>query len=135
MYDPKGSSSAKTVGCNDGFCKSTFDAPGSKSDECKVGMLCAYAVTYGDGSSTAGFFVNDIVKLAQVSGNRQTKYMSGNVTFGWVLVSSWVFMFFMTVSISELYGLCFIPNGCIKNCLIGNESNILMHKTSQVTLY
>ncbi|PWA99712.1 eukaryotic aspartyl protease family protein [Artemisia annua] len=82
LYDPKGSSSAKTVGCNDGFCKSTFDAPGSKSDECKVGMLCAYAVTYGDGSSTAGFFVNDIVKLSQVSGNRQTTSMSGNVTFG-----------------------------------------------------
>ncbi|GKA18994.1 aspartic proteinase-like protein 2 [Tanacetum coccineum] len=81
LYDPKGSSSAKTVGCNDGFCKSTFDAPG-KSDNCKVGMLCAYAVTYGDGSSTAGFFVNDIVRLAQVSGNRQTTSMWGNVTFG-----------------------------------------------------
>lgn len=79
LYDPKDSSSAKTVACDSEFCKSTFAGP---NDECKVGMLCAYSVTYGDGSSTAGFFVNDNVKLAQVSGNRKTTSMSGNVTFG-----------------------------------------------------
>ncbi|KAI3776335.1 hypothetical protein L1987_46111 [Smallanthus sonchifolius] len=79
LFDPKDSSSAKTVGCDHEFCKSTFDTP---SDECKAGMLCAYSVTYGDGSSTAGFFVDDIVKLAQVSGDRQTTSMSGNVIFG-----------------------------------------------------
>ncbi|KAD5960337.1 hypothetical protein E3N88_11809 [Mikania micrantha] len=79
LFDPKGSSSAKTVGCDNEFCKFTFDAPG---DECKAGMLCAYSVTYGDGSSTAGFFVDDNVQLAQVSGNRQTTSTSGNVIFG-----------------------------------------------------
>lgn len=79
LFDPKDSSTAKTVGCDNEFCKSTFDAPG---DECKPGMLCAYSVRYGDGSSTAGFFVDDIVQLAQVSGNRQTTSMSGNVIFG-----------------------------------------------------
>ncbi|KAK9062839.1 hypothetical protein SSX86_020029 [Deinandra increscens subsp. villosa] len=81
LYDPKDSSSAKTVGCDDEFCKSTFT---SQSDECKAGMLCAYSVKYGDGSATAGFFVNDTVKLAQVSGNRQTTPMSGNIILGQV---------------------------------------------------
>ncbi|KAL8245924.1 hypothetical protein R6Q59_007140 [Mikania micrantha] len=79
LYDPKDSSSAKTVGCDNEFCKSTFTG---QSDECKVGMLCAYSVKYGDGSSTAGYFVNDIVKIAQVSGNLQTTFMSGNIVLG-----------------------------------------------------
>ncbi|XP_071702250.1 aspartic proteinase 36-like [Rutidosis leptorrhynchoides] len=79
LFDPKDSSSAKKVSCDDEFCKSTFGGP---SDECKAGMLCAYAVAYGDGSSTSGFFVTDNIKLSQVSGNRQTTSMSGNVTFG-----------------------------------------------------
>ncbi|KAI3796853.1 hypothetical protein L1987_39539 [Smallanthus sonchifolius] len=79
LYDPKDSSSAKMVGCDHEFCTSTFTG---QSDECKAGMLCAYAVKYGDGSSTAGYFVNDNVKLDQVSGNRQTTSMSGNIIFG-----------------------------------------------------
>ncbi|KAK9063065.1 hypothetical protein SSX86_016935 [Deinandra increscens subsp. villosa] len=79
LFDPKDSSTAKAVGCDNEFCKSTFNGP---SDDCKAGMLCAYSVTYGDGSSTAGFFVDDNVTLAQVSGNRQTTSMSGNVIFG-----------------------------------------------------
>ncbi|KAI3797697.1 hypothetical protein L1987_32960 [Smallanthus sonchifolius] len=79
LYDPKDSSSAKTVGCDHEFCTSTFTG---QSDECKAGMLCAYAVKYGDGSSTAGYFVNDNVKLDQVSGNCQTTSMSGNIIFG-----------------------------------------------------
>ncbi|MFS7976287.1 putative nepenthesin [Helianthus anomalus] len=79
LYDPKDSSTAKKVGCDDEFCKSTFTGP---SDECKAGMLCAYGVKYGDGSSTTGYFVNDNVQIAQVSGNRQTTPMSGNVVLG-----------------------------------------------------
>ncbi|KAJ0702456.1 putative aspartic peptidase A1 family, aspartic peptidase domain superfamily, xylanase inhibitor [Helianthus annuus] len=58
--------------------------------QCKAGMLCAY----GDGSSTTGYFVNDNVQIAQVSGNRQTTPMSGNVILGFVRPStrwdSWV---------------------------------------------
>ncbi|KAJ0741843.1 putative nepenthesin [Helianthus annuus] len=79
LFDPKDSSTAKPVGCDDPFCKATFDGP---PDDCKAGMLCAYSVTYGDGSSTSGFFVKDNVTLAQVSGDRQTTSMSGNVIFG-----------------------------------------------------
>ncbi|KAK1406428.1 hypothetical protein QVD17_41726 [Tagetes erecta] len=79
LYDPKDSSNAKTVGCDDKFCKSMFTG---QSDECKVGMLCAYGVKYGDGSSTAGYFVNDSVQIAQVSGNRQSTPMSGSIIFG-----------------------------------------------------
>ncbi|XP_076890579.1 aspartic proteinase 36-like [Bidens hawaiensis] len=79
FFDPKESSSAKVVGCDDEFCKTTFDG---SSDECKPGMLCAYSMKYGDGSATAGFFVNDNVTLAQVTGDRQTTSMSGNAIFG-----------------------------------------------------
>ncbi|KAI7753717.1 hypothetical protein M8C21_024730, partial [Ambrosia artemisiifolia] len=79
LYDPKASSSAKKVTCDDKFCKATFT---DQSNECKAGMLCAYSVKYGDGSATSGFFVHEKVTIAQVSGNRQTTPMSGNVILG-----------------------------------------------------
>ncbi|XP_076902943.1 aspartic proteinase 36-like [Bidens hawaiensis] len=79
LYDPKASSTAKKVGCDDEFCKATFTG---QTDDCKTGMLCAYGVKYGDGSSTSGYFVKDNVKIAQVSGDRQTTSMSGNIIIG-----------------------------------------------------
>uniref|UniRef100_A0ACD5UWX2 Uncharacterized protein n=1 Tax=Avena sativa TaxID=4498 RepID=A0ACD5UWX2_AVESA len=79
LYDPKGSSSGSTVSCEQEFCMATY---GSKLPGCKASIPCEYSVTYGDGSSTAGYFVTDSLQYNQVSGDGQTKYGNANVTFG-----------------------------------------------------
>ncbi|KAI7739628.1 hypothetical protein M8C21_000697 [Ambrosia artemisiifolia] len=79
LYDPEASSTAKMVECNQDICMSTLSDP---SNDCKAGMYCSYSVKYGDGSSTAGFFVRDTVQLDRVSGNLQTTFLNGSVAFG-----------------------------------------------------
>ncbi|KAJ9546113.1 hypothetical protein OSB04_025820 [Centaurea solstitialis] len=79
LYDPKSSSSSKTITCDQDFCTSTLD---SSNNECIVGMRCSYLVKYGDGSSTMGYFVRDTVQLERVSGDLQTASMNGSITFG-----------------------------------------------------
>lgn len=83
-YDPKGSSTGKLVTCDQDFCTSTFSAPFA---DCKVGQLCEYSITYGDGSSTAGYFVRDNIHFNRASGNLQTTTMNGSIAFGSVLIS------------------------------------------------
>ncbi|XP_019193699.1 PREDICTED: aspartic proteinase-like protein 2 isoform X2 [Ipomoea nil] len=79
LYDMKSSSTAKEVTCDQDFCTTMFNAPYS---DCKVGMPCEYQVTYGDGSRTAGYFVQDYIHFDQVTGNLQTKSMNGSIAFG-----------------------------------------------------
>ncbi|KAI3735803.1 hypothetical protein L6452_15318 [Arctium lappa] len=79
LYNPKASSSAKTVTCDQQICRSTLNGAISN---CKVGKQCSYSITYGDGSSATGYFVKDIVQLDRVSGDHQTTSMNGNVAFG-----------------------------------------------------
>lgn len=79
LYDPESSSSAKMVNCNQDICISTLSGP---SDDCKVGMYCSYSVTYGDGSSSVGYFVRDNVQLDRVSGDLQTTSINGSIAFG-----------------------------------------------------
>ncbi|MCL7029559.1 hypothetical protein MKW94_019088 [Papaver nudicaule] len=79
LYNPKASLRSKLVTCKQDFCSATYDGgiPGCTSD-----MLCEYRVVYGDGSSTDGYFVNDLVKYDQVSGNSATMSANASVTFG-----------------------------------------------------
>uniref|UniRef100_A0A803PTF1 Peptidase A1 domain-containing protein n=1 Tax=Cannabis sativa TaxID=3483 RepID=A0A803PTF1_CANSA len=79
LYDPKGSSTSKLVNCDQDFCTATYDGqlPG-----CKPNLLCQYNVVYGDGSSTAGYFVKDTLHFNKVTGNRQTATTNGSVIFG-----------------------------------------------------
>lgn len=79
LYDPMTSSSSKMITCEQDFCTTTFDPANSA---CIVGMQCSYLVRYGDGSSTKGYFVRDNVQLDRVSGNLQTAFMNGTITFG-----------------------------------------------------
>ncbi|OMO77934.1 Peptidase A1 [Corchorus capsularis] len=79
LYNPKGSTTSSLVYCDQDFCTSTYDGqlPG-----CKPDIQCQYNVVYGDGSSTAGYFVKDTVHLQQVTGNLQTGSTNGTVIFG-----------------------------------------------------
>uniref|UniRef100_A0A5B6YK01 Putative Eukaryotic aspartyl protease family protein isoform 1 n=1 Tax=Davidia involucrata TaxID=16924 RepID=A0A5B6YK01_DAVIN len=79
LYDPKGSVTGEIVTCEADFCSTVFETPLAG---CKVGTICPYSVTYGDGSSTAGYFVKDNVQLNRVSGNLQTTSMNGTIAFG-----------------------------------------------------
>uniref|UniRef100_A0A7N0TZG5 Peptidase A1 domain-containing protein n=1 Tax=Kalanchoe fedtschenkoi TaxID=63787 RepID=A0A7N0TZG5_KALFE len=79
LFDPKGSSTAKIVACDQDFCEATYNGqlPG-----CKPDLACQYNVVYGDGSSTAGYFVEDAIQLNHVSGNFQTSLTNGSIAFG-----------------------------------------------------
>ncbi|XP_009392636.2 aspartic proteinase 36 [Musa acuminata AAA Group] len=78
LYDPRESVSGSLVSCKENFCVSTYgDIPG-----CAANLPCEYRVVYGDGSSTAGFFVTDSVQYNQVSSDHQTRPVNASVTFG-----------------------------------------------------
>ncbi|KAL7148461.1 hypothetical protein ABFS83_06G179800 [Erythranthe nasuta] len=79
QYDLKASSTGKTVTCDQDFCDAVFASP---NPDCKVGMGCEYAITYGDGSKTEGYFVKDNLIFDQITGNLQTTPMNGSVAFG-----------------------------------------------------
>ncbi|KAJ8747891.1 hypothetical protein K2173_012781 [Erythroxylum novogranatense] len=85
LYDPKSSTSASKVYCGDEFCTSTYNGvlPGCNKD-----VLCQYNVVYGDGSSTAGYFVKDTVNFDRISGNFQTVSANGTIIFGCGAVQS-----------------------------------------------
>lgn len=77
------------VSCEESFCSSTYggDLPGCRSD-----LPCQYSVLYGDGSSTTGFFVTDVVHYNQVIGDSLTRTANASVTFGYVLFSHYIFL-------------------------------------------
>ncbi|KAL7587643.1 hypothetical protein Lser_V15G35673 [Lactuca serriola] len=80
LYDPKASTTAKIVSCDQGICSSILKGA---IGNCKVGTRCSYSVNYGDGSSATGYFVRDIVQLDRVSGDLQTTSMNGSIAFGY----------------------------------------------------
>ncbi|KAL6965996.1 hypothetical protein U1Q18_046715 [Sarracenia purpurea var. burkii] len=77
LYDPNGSTTGTLLTCDQEFCVETFNPT-----SCKVGSICRYGVTYGDGSSSVGYFVEDNIQMDRASGNLQTTSMNGSVAFG-----------------------------------------------------
>ncbi|CAJ1838641.1 unnamed protein product [Sphenostylis stenocarpa] len=79
LYDIKESSSGKFVPCDQEFCK---EVNGGLLSGCTANITCPYLEIYGDGSSTAGNFVKDIVLYDQVSGDLKTNSANGSIIFG-----------------------------------------------------
>ncbi|KAG4922860.1 hypothetical protein AAZX31_18G263300 [Glycine max] len=79
LYDIKESSSGKFVPCDQEFCK---EINGGLLTGCTANISCPYLEIYGDGSSTAGYFVKDIVLYDQVSGDLKTDSANGSIVFG-----------------------------------------------------
>ncbi|KAL5542839.1 hypothetical protein UlMin_010549 [Ulmus minor] len=75
LYDVNDSSSGKLVPCGSGFC---LEVNGGPLSGCKENITCPYLQIYGDGSSTAGYFVKDVVLYNSVSGD----LANGSVVFG-----------------------------------------------------
>lgn len=79
LYDINDSETGKLVPCNQEFC---LEINGGLLSGCTANMSCPYLQIYGDGSSTAGYFVMDIVEYDRVSGDLQTSSANGSVIFG-----------------------------------------------------
>ncbi|XP_062223324.1 aspartic proteinase 36-like [Phragmites australis] len=77
QYDPAGSGVA--VACDQEFCVANY---GGVPPTCSSTSPCRFRITYGDGSSTTGFFVTDFLQYDQVSGDGQTTPSNASVTFG-----------------------------------------------------
>jgi len=79
LYDIDNSVTGKLVPCNQDFC---LEINGGPLSGCMANMTCPYLQIYGDGSSTAGYFVKDVVQYDRVSGDLQTTSANGSVIFG-----------------------------------------------------
>ncbi|KAG6607130.1 Aspartic proteinase-like protein 2 [Cucurbita argyrosperma subsp. argyrosperma] len=79
LYNPSSSSTSNLVTCDQDFCTSSHDGP---IPGCTPDLNCEYTVSYGDGSSTTGYFVEDRVVLDQVTGNFRTASTNGSIVFG-----------------------------------------------------
>ncbi|KAK9919233.1 hypothetical protein M0R45_027842 [Rubus argutus] len=84
LYDRKSSSTSKLVTCDDEFCSSTYTSSSKQRQipNCKPNMQCQYNIAYGDGSTSAGYFVKDDVQFQKATGNFQTSSTNGSVIFG-----------------------------------------------------
>lgn len=82
LYDPAASGNSSAVTCGQEFCAASN---GGVIPSCPgPATPCQYSITYGDGSSTTGFFVTDLLQYNQVSGDGQTGLANTSITFGWV---------------------------------------------------
>lgn len=79
LYDPKSSSSGSPVACDDRFC---YIASGGESPQCYHNLPCGYRVMYGDGSSSGGIYVKDVVTYNQVSADHRTLPANASISFG-----------------------------------------------------
>lgn len=80
LYNIKDSSTGKFVPCDQEFCK---EINGGLLSGClSSNVSCPYLEIYGDGSSTAGYFVKDVVLYDQVSGDLETASANGSLIFG-----------------------------------------------------
>ncbi|KAL6587699.1 hypothetical protein OROMI_000677 [Orobanche minor] len=79
LYNIGDSSTGKLVPCDEEFC---YEVNGGPLSGCTANMSCPYLEIYGDGSSTAGYFVKDVVHYDRVSGDLETASANGSITFG-----------------------------------------------------
>ena len=71
--------SGSAVGCDQDFCVANY---GVVPPSCSATSPCQFRITYGDGSSTTGFFVTDFLQYDQVSCDGVTIPANASVTFG-----------------------------------------------------
>ncbi|KAG0571210.1 hypothetical protein M758_6G210100 [Ceratodon purpureus] len=81
-YDPSLSTTDKILGCTDAACPIASNGAGNGACT-SVGSTraCAYVTQYGDGSSTRGYFINDVLTFRQVD-NSSNGNATANIYFG-----------------------------------------------------
>ncbi|KAJ4950636.1 hypothetical protein NE237_027468 [Protea cynaroides] len=84
LYDPKASSTAKNITCQQEFCNVAY----GMNANCASNMACYFQMEYGDGSATGGYYVSDVIQYNEVIGNSQTSPANTSIAFGCAVVST-----------------------------------------------
>ncbi|GAB4834982.1 hypothetical protein Ancab_033249 [Ancistrocladus abbreviatus] len=79
LYNPNNSLTGELISCDEEFC---LEVNGGPLTGCKSNLSCTYAEFYGDGSSSTGYFVKDVIQYDQASGDLETTAANGSVIFG-----------------------------------------------------
>ncbi|XP_038678776.1 aspartic proteinase 39-like isoform X2 [Tripterygium wilfordii] len=79
LYDIKDSSTGQLVSCESQFC---YEVSGGALPGCHPNETCTYLEIYGDGSSTFGYLVEDVMQYDKISGDIQTTSSNGTIMFG-----------------------------------------------------
>ncbi|XP_057424436.1 aspartic proteinase 36-like [Lotus japonicus] len=79
LYDPKRSKTSEFVSCEHNFCSSTYEG---RILGCKAENPCPYSISYGDGSATTGYYVQDYLTFNRVNGNLHTATQNSSIIFG-----------------------------------------------------
>ncbi|KAL1322456.1 hypothetical protein HN51_067451 [Arachis hypogaea] len=80
LYDPAASNTSSIVMCDDEFCNATT-LPG-RAPACQVSKFCPYNIQYGDGGTTAGMYVKDLLTYNLVDADLNTSFANSSVYFG-----------------------------------------------------
>ncbi|KAK6911129.1 Xylanase inhibitor, N-terminal [Dillenia turbinata] len=80
QYNPQRSTTSELITCDQEFCISQFE--GQPLPGCTAKEACPYRVTYGDGSTTTGYYVQDYIHFVRVSNSNQTQDAKGTAVFG-----------------------------------------------------
>ncbi|KAL3693322.1 hypothetical protein R1sor_006973 [Riccia sorocarpa] len=78
LYDPQGTSTGKNISCMSSDCRTLASI---SSSQC-VDRSCYYAFGYGDGSTTMGYLVEDVLTFSTIVGNNTVKNATANIVFG-----------------------------------------------------
>lgn len=79
FFDISSSSTAKPVSCSDAACSL---ASKTTETQCSQSNHCSYSFKYGDGSSTSGYYVNDMFHLEAIKEDNKVVNSSDLVMFG-----------------------------------------------------
>lgn len=79
-FDIASSSTAATVSCSDPACSYAVQTSTSGCDS-QVNQ-CSYALRYGDGSGTSGYYVSDTMYFDVIVGQSMASNSSSSVVFG-----------------------------------------------------
>ncbi|KAL5703183.1 hypothetical protein ACHQM5_028307 [Ranunculus cassubicifolius] len=81
LYNPSSSVNSELIKCDNDFCTSNGTSPHPGCVPASA-VNCVYRVAYGDGSSSTGYFVKDLIQYDRVSGNLETAPTNSSVVFG-----------------------------------------------------
>lgn len=79
FFDTSRSSTSKPVHCSDAACSLAMK---TTATQCSKSDQCSYSFQYGDGSSTSGYYVNDMLYLDAIKQDSNTANSSALVVFG-----------------------------------------------------
>ncbi|KAL8092482.1 aspartic proteinase 36-like [Apium graveolens] len=81
MFDPTSSSTASVVSCLNRRCD--FKSPVIPEKTCPYqAKQCKYTLEYGDGSTTSGYYVEDVIHIDRVVGSSVISNITAPIVFG-----------------------------------------------------